>query len=95
VSGSHAAAFDWKTGHPVWQDNKHGRQSGVGIGDYRPDLPGLEVVVLGLSWPLDATAAIPTCSWVNTTTSCEGDAVRLYGWITMTENMNNWPGDGN
>jgi hypothetical protein len=46
VNGNVAAAFNWKTGVQLWQDTNTIEAQQLGMGDYRPDLPGLEVVLL-------------------------------------------------
>jgi hypothetical protein len=46
VNGNVAAAFDWKTGTQLWQDTHTTEAQQLGLGAYRTDLPGLEVVIL-------------------------------------------------
>jgi hypothetical protein len=46
VNGDVAAAFDWKTGKQLWKDTHTTEAQQIGIGEYRTDKPGLEVVLL-------------------------------------------------
>jgi hypothetical protein len=95
VGGNHAAMFDWKTGKQYWQDNNTVENQQMGIGEYRSDYAGLEVVLLDRIGPRTAQghdanvllSATDKLLWKETRTD--------YGWITVTENMNNWDGLGN
>jgi hypothetical protein len=96
INGDVAAAYDWKTGTRLWQDNHTTEAQQVGLGDYRKDLPGLEVVLLDRL----RTAALGLKS--NNVLVDQHDNLLWKenrpdnsGWLTVTENMNNWDGNGN
>ena len=94
IGGNHAAMFDWKTGKQYWQDNNTVENQQMGIGEYRSDSAGLEVVLLDRIGPRTSTghdanvllSATDKLFWKEQRTD--------YGWITVTENMNNWDGLG-
>ena len=95
VCGNVAAAFDWKTGKQLWQDNHTTEAQQLGIGDYRPDLPGLEVVLLDRL----RTAALGLKD--NNVLVDQHDNLlwkenrpNNSGWVTVSENLNNWDGRG-
>jgi hypothetical protein len=94
IGGNHASMFDWKTGTVLWEDNNTVENQQMGIGEYRSDYAGLEVVLLDRIGPRTSTghdanvllSATDKLIWKETRTD--------YGWITVTENMNNWDGKG-
>lgn len=96
VCGDYAAAFEWETGAPIWQNENTVEIQQGGMGDYRPDLPGLEVVLLdrlrtealGLksnNYLLDQHGNV----------LAQEDRPNDSGWLTVTENLHNWDGLGN
>ena len=94
VGGDHAAMFHWKDGTQIWEDSNTVENQQMGIGEYRSDSPGLEVVLLDRIGPRTAQghdanvllSATDKLFWKEQRTD--------FGWITVTENMNNWLGDG-
>jgi hypothetical protein len=95
VCGDVAAAFDWSTGDLLWQDDHTTEVQQLGIGDYRPELPGLEVVLLDRL----RTAELGLTSnniLVDRSNNVLWQEDRPYdsGWLTVTENLNNWDGNG-
>jgi hypothetical protein len=95
VCGDVAAAFDWRTGTRLWQDNHTTEVQQVGMGDYRPEIQGLEVVLLDRL----RTSALGLKS--NNILVDRRDNViwaenrpNNSGWLTVTENLNNWDGRG-
>jgi hypothetical protein len=96
VCGDYAAAFEWESGRRIWQnDNTIEVQQG-GMGDYRKDIPGLEVVLLDRL----RTQALGLKS-NNFLFDRAGNLLKQEnrpndsGWLTVTENLNNWDGLGN
>jgi hypothetical protein len=95
INGDVAAAFDWKTGKQLWKDNHTTEAQQIGIGDYRPDLPGLEVVLLdrlrtaaeGFKSNNVLVDQFDNLLW-------KENRPTNSGWITVTENINNWDGKG-
>lgn len=95
VCGDVAAAFDWSTGDVLWQDDHTTEVQQLGIGDYRPDLAGLEVVLLdrlrtselGLKSNNLLVDQFDNVLW-------HEDRPYDSGWLTVTENLNNWDGTG-
>jgi hypothetical protein len=94
VAGNVAAMFDWKTGTQLWQDNNTVEVQQIGIGEYRSDLRGFEVVLLDRIGPRDATGHDANMLLSSTDQLLWKEARTDYGWISITENMNNWLGDG-
>ena len=95
VCGDVAAAFDWKTGTRLWQDNHTTEVQQVGMGDYRPDIAGLEVVLLD-RLRTDALGLKSNNILVDRRDAVIWQENRPYnsGWLTVTENLNNWDGKG-
>jgi len=75
-------------GHNTVEDQQ------MGIGEYRSDSPGLEVVLLDRIGPRDATGHDANVLLSSTDKLLWKETRTDYGWITVTENMNNWLGDG-
>jgi len=94
VAGNVAAMFDWKTGTQLWQDNNAVEVQQIGIGEYRSDFSGLEVVLLDRNGPLDAAGHDGNMLLSSTDQLLWKEARTDYGWISITENMNNWLGEG-
>ncbi len=95
VCGNVAAAFDWSTGTQLWQDTHTTEAQQEGIGDYRPDLPGLEVVLLDrLRTAAEGYKSDNVLVTYNDTMLWKEDRPKNSGWLTVTENMNNWDGNG-
>jgi hypothetical protein len=94
VGGNHAAMFDWKTGKQYWQDNNTVENQQMGIGEYRSDYAGLEVVLLDRIGPRDATGHDANVLLSSTDKLLWKETRTDFGWITVTENMNNWDGQG-
>jgi hypothetical protein len=94
IGGNHAAMFDWKTGKQYWQDNNTVENQQMGIGEYRSDSPGLEVVLLDRIGPRTATGHDANVLLSSTDKLLWKEQRTDYGWITVTENMNNWDGLG-
>jgi hypothetical protein len=94
VGGNVAAMFHWKDGAQIWQDTNTVEVQQMGIGEYVSASPGLEVVLLDRIGPRDATgvdanvllSSVDKLIWKEKRTD--------KGWISVTENMNNWKGDG-
>lgn len=95
ICGDVAAAYDWRTGTRLWQDAHTTEVQQMGIGNYRPDLPGLEVVLLdrlrtealGLKSNNLLVDQHDTVLW-------QENRPNGSGWLTVTENLNNWDGRG-
>jgi hypothetical protein len=95
ICGDVAAAFDWKTGTRLWQDTHSTEVQQLGIGNYRPDIAGLEVVLLdrlrtqalGLKSNNILLDGRGNLIW-------KEDRPNNSGWLTVTENLNNWDGNG-
>lgn len=95
ICGDVAAAYDSQTGARLWQDTHSTEVQQLGIGDYRPDLPGLEVALLdrlrtkelGLKSNNLLLDQHGTLLW-------KEDRPSDSGWLTVTENINNWDGSG-
>jgi hypothetical protein len=94
VGGNVAAMFDWKTGKQLWQDTNTVEVQQMGIGEYRSDSAGLEVVLLDRIGPRDATGVDANVLLSSTDKLIWKESRKDKGWITVTENMNNWTGDG-
>ena len=94
VGGNHAAMFDWKTGKQYWQDNNTVENQQMGIGEYRSDYAGLEVVLLDRIGPRTSTGHDANVLLSSTDKLLWKESRTDYGWITVTENMNNWDGKG-
>ena len=94
IGGNHAAMFDWKTGKQYWQDNNTVENQQMGIGEYRSDSPGLEVVLLDRIGPRDSIGHDANVLLSSTDKLFWKETRTDFGWITVTENMNNWLGDG-
>jgi hypothetical protein len=94
VGGNHAAMFDWKTGKQYWQDNNTVENQQMGIGEYRSDSPGLEVVLLDRIGPRTSTGHDANVLLSSADKLFWKESRTDYGWITVTENMNNWDGKG-
>ena len=95
VCGDVAVAVEWETGEVIWQDTNTVEVQQGGMGDYRPEIPGLEVALLdrlrtdalGLksnNWLLDQNGNVLE----------REDRPNNSGWLTVTENLNNWDGSG-
>jgi hypothetical protein len=94
VGGNHAALFDWKTGKQYWQESDTVEDQQMGIGEYRADSPGLEVVLLDRLGPRDSTGHDANLLYSSTGKLLWKETRTDFGWISVTENMNNWLGDG-
>lgn len=86
--------FDWKTGTQLWQDTNTVEDQQMGIGQYRTDQPGLEVVLLDRIGPRTALGHDANVLLSSTDQLLWKEQRTDYGWITVTENMNNWDGLG-
>jgi hypothetical protein len=96
VCGDVAAAFEWETGERVWQDTNTTEVQQGGMGDYRPEIPGLEVALLD-RLRTDALG-LKSNNWLvdqNGSVLEREDRPNNSGWLTVTENLNNWDGQGN
>jgi len=94
VCGNVAAAFDWDTGTQLWQDTHTTEAQQMGIGDYRPDLPGLEVVLLDrLRTAAEGYKSNNVLVTYDDTLLWKENRPNNSGWLTVTENMNNWDGN--
>ncbi len=94
VCGNVAAAFDWDTGTQLWQDTHTTEAQQMGIGDYRPDLPGLEVVLLDrLRTAAEGYKSNNVLVTYDDTLLWKENRPDNSGWLTVTENMNNWDGN--
>jgi hypothetical protein len=95
ICGNHGSAFDSSTGQVLWEDTHTVEAQQIGVGEYRPDSPGLEVVMLDRIGPRNSTGvdanvlldAKDTLLWKET-------RAKGAGWMTVTENLNNWDGTG-
>jgi hypothetical protein len=94
VGGNVAAMFDWKTGKQLWQDTNTVEVQQMGIGEYRSDSAGLEVVLLDRIGPRDSTGHDANVLLSSTDQLIWKEKRTDFGWITVTENMNNWDGLG-
>jgi hypothetical protein len=94
VGGNVAAMFHWKDGVQIWQDTNTVEVQQMGIGEYRSDSPGLEVVLLDRIGPRDSTGHDANVLLSSTDKLIWKESRTDFGWITVTENMNNWKGDG-
>ena len=95
VNGNVAAAFDWKTGTQLWQDTHTIEAQQLGIGDYRPDVAGLEVVILDRL--RTASEGFKSNNYLvdqHDNLLWKENRPTNSGWLTVTENMNNWDGSG-
>jgi hypothetical protein len=66
----------------------------MGIGEYRSDSPGLEVVLLDRIGPRTAQGHDSNVLLSSTDKLLWKETRTDFGWISVTENMNNWLGDG-
>jgi hypothetical protein len=95
ICGDVAAAYDSQTGARLWQDTHTTEVQQLGIGDYRPDLPGLEVVLLD-------RLRTKELGLTSNNLLLDGRGSLLWredrpydsGWLTVTENLHNWDGTG-
>jgi len=94
VGGNVAAMFHWKDGSQIWEDSNTVEDQQMGIGEYRSDSPGLEVVLLDRIGPRTAQGHDANVLLSSTDKLLWKESRTDYGWITVTENMNNWLGDG-
>jgi hypothetical protein len=95
INGDVAAAFDSSTGTRLWQDKNTIEAQQIGIGDYRPDLPGLEVVLLDrLRTAAEGFKSNNVLVDQHDTLLWKENRPTNAGWLTVTENMNNWDGKG-
>jgi hypothetical protein len=94
VAGSHAAMFDWKTGAQYWQDNNTVQSQQLGVGEYRSDHAGLDVVLLDRIGPLTANGHDGNVLLSSTDQLIWKETRTDFGWQTVTENLNNWDGRG-
>jgi hypothetical protein len=93
VGGDVASAFEWKTGKVLWKDSNTTECQQMGLGDYRPDLSGLEVALLdrmnrGNPPNKDANVLLDAKDnllW-------KENRPDNSGWLSVTENLNNWDG---
>jgi len=95
VNGNVAAAFDWKTGTQLWQDTHTIEAQQLGMGDYRKDVAGLEVVILDRL--RTAGEGFKSNNYLvdqHDNLLWKEDRPTNSGWLTVTENMNNWDGTG-
>jgi hypothetical protein len=96
VCGDYAAAYEWESGRRIWQNSGTVEIQQGGMGDYRKNIPGLEVVLLDRL----RTSALGLKS-NNYLYDRSGNLLQQEnrpndsGWLTVTENMNNWDGLGN
>jgi hypothetical protein len=95
INGDVAAAFDWSTGKQLWKDNHTTEAQQIGIGDYRPDLAGLEVVLLDrLRTAAEGFKSNNVLVDQHDNLLWKESRPNNSGWLTVTENMNNWDGKG-
>ena len=95
INGDVAAAFDWSTGKQLWKDNHTTEAQQIGIGDYRPDLAGLEVVLLDrLRTAAEGFKSNNVLVDQHDNLLWKENRPTNSGWLTVTENMNNWDGKG-
>jgi hypothetical protein len=94
VGGNVAAMFHWKDGSQIWEDNNTVEDQQMGIGEYRSDSPGLEVVLLDRIGPRTAQGHDSNVLLSSTDKLLWKETRTDFGWISVTENMNNWLGDG-
>jgi hypothetical protein len=100
ICGDVAAAYHWNnpgtaTPAPIWQDTHTTEVQQTGMGDYRTDVPGLEVVLLD-RLRTDALG-LKSNNWLvdqHDTVLNHEDRPNNSGWLTVTENLNNWDGKG-
>ena len=94
VGGNVAAMFHWKDGTQIWEDTNTVEDQQMGIGEYRSDYPGLEVVLLDRIGPRTAQGHDANVLLSSTDKLIWKESRTDFGWISVTENMNNWKGDG-
>jgi hypothetical protein len=95
VNGDVAAAFDWSTGKQLWKDTHTTEAQQIGIGEYRTDKPGLEVVLLDrLRTAAEGYKSDNVLVTYDDTLLWKENRPNNSGWLTVTENMNNWDGKG-
>jgi hypothetical protein len=95
VNGNVAAAFDWKTGTQLWQDTHTTEAQQLGMGDYRTDLAGLEVVLLDrLRTAAEGYKSNNVLVDQHDNLLWKENRPTNSGWLTVTENLNNWDGKG-
>jgi hypothetical protein len=95
VCGDFAAAFHSDTGQLIWQDDHTTEVQQLGIGDYRTDMPGLEVVLLDrLREPEQGLTSNNILLDANDNVLWAEDRPYDSGWLSVTENLNNWDGNG-
>jgi hypothetical protein len=94
VGSNVAAAYDWKTGKTLWLDKNTVENQQIGIGDYRPELPGLEVVLLDRIGPRNASGVDANVLLDAKDNLIWKEKRTVKGWMSVTENMNNWDGKG-
>jgi hypothetical protein len=100
VLGSQVGVAFNSQGKELWRDNNvtsHGQGiQNLAMGDFRPDIPGLEVVMLERIGPRTSKGRD-----ANILVSSEGKLIwkekregNDYGWLTVSERITNWEGDG-
>jgi hypothetical protein len=94
VGGNHAAMFDWKTGKQLLAGQQHSRKPADGNRRVPFGLAGLEVVLLDRIGPRTSTGHDANVLLSSTDKLFWKESRTDYGWITVTENMNNWDGKG-
>ncbi|MEO6095245.1 MAG: PQQ-binding-like beta-propeller repeat protein [Fibrobacteria bacterium] len=98
VLGSNiGACVRGRTGEVLWRDTKSGTVEiqQMGVGDFLPNRPGLETVVLDRIGPRDNSGID-----ANVLLSSTGALIwrekpdPASGWVTVTEKLSNWDGTG-
>jgi hypothetical protein len=93
VNGNVAAAFNWKTGVQLWQDTNTIEAQQLGMGDYQPNLAGLEVVLLDrLRTAAEGYKSNNVLVDQHDNLLWKENRPKNSGWLTVTENINNWDG---
>jgi len=90
VGGNHAAMFDWRQASSSGRTTTQSKTSKWGSASTWPTRRALEVVLLDRIGPRTSTGHDANVLLSSTDKLLWKESRKDYGWITVTENMNNW-----
>ena len=95
VCGDFAAAYEWQSGRRIWQNDDTVEVQQGGMGDYRKDIAGLEVVLLDRLRTSELGLKSNNFLYDRLGNLLQREnRPNDSGWLTVTENLNNWDGLG-